>query len=577
MLSKTEKNRKSFPVDKGGGTVVTLSAIVAASVACFFVFQFLINPSCAYDAQQPVFFITTGFFAGFLTVPGGLSDYCGLLLSQTWHYSPLGSIISAFVIFLILCGMGILLKIISKRYRPFLSLLPALPLLCMHCSYYHPMKIDVIVLLALVSATIYSALYSVPLVRRFFYWGLVFFTLFYLAGSIGLALFVLFSVNLELCRMGKKGVFGAVVYVFAGSALLWLSYWLVMVPGPVRDLISFFAMPQVFQVPPVLLAASISFTPQIALARIRNARPTSFLTKGFLRFAAAFVLLLFIGAAGVAFCLDEKGRRHFSYDQMACEGRWQDLLRDALNHNSGQNPVVYDEAFYMIRALYHTGKLFDELVASHPSSAINDLALPSSDDGETTVANGDLYFEMGGTNLAIRYAFEAIAIYGYSPRLLQRLALCYAAQGKTEIARSMTAMLENTIVGGAWARSFAALLDDPAALARHDDVSRLRLLQPKADFFTLGTILPYEFRHIWAGGATFNKMAMEYYLASAPQLLGEYLDFIVLASRCYAGDALSCDSCTSAFGQTFWYQHFIRSPELFPVVLASHPGGGAKP
>ncbi len=557
------------------GLVGSLASAAIASFLCFGALQLFIHPACAYDAQQPVFFATTEFLANHLAVPGGPSEYLGLFLSQAWYFGALGSAVSALVIFLILGAYGVAVRMMSWRARPLLSILPAVPLICMHCSYYHPMKADIVVLFTLLGAIGYCALRTSSPVAKRFAWMSFLLLVLWAAGSLGMVLFAAFSVALE-ARPWSRGAWLAITFQIAAGALLLWGIGALAIARPFQELLSFSAMASAWLIPSVLLVLVVTLAPLIALLPTVTVSPWPPTLRTILGHGAVYMLLVCASAAGIELCLDREARRHFLFDRLAQEGKWSEILRDAAQSESEPRSSQPFDSFYTTRALYHSGKLLETLVFSHPASPLNGLAFPPPEEnGETILANGDLFFEMGAVGHAIRFASEAIAFYGYSPRLLQRLALCYAAEGKIEMARSMTAMLKRTLIERAWALSFARQLDDAKELAGNATIARLRRLNPRSVFISQPTTLAYEFRHIWSSGATYNRMAMEYFLASAPQLIGQYLDFMALASDCKVGDTRSCERCKSEFGQTFWYNQFTRLPDLFDLTPTAGEGGDA--
>ncbi len=165
-------------------------------------------------------------------------------------------------------------------------------------------------------------------------------------------------------------------------------------------------------------------------------------------------------------------------------------------------------------ALARTGRLTGELFhypqqASSDALLLRDVAL----DTFPTVAKwrSDLYLELGRVNESQRWAHEALAMEGETPRVLERLALVNVMNGSPDAARTFYRALERVPFQGGRARERLRALDRDPTLRADPLVARLRPLMLTKDYvgdFPTEQIL---LQSLDANPA--NRTAFEYLLA----------------------------------------------------------------
>lgn len=534
--------RRSSPAVTAG---VIGFAVMSVS---YLVLYFLINSSYVYTAQQPIFFTTGRFFADTVQYPGGLATYFGLLLSQCFYYNWLGAAVFVMLMGAIYASTLILIRLITGTLWPIGALIPFAFLFPMHCSYFHLLEFDIKILFLCT-----CGIASFPIRRIKGILGTLAVTallliIYAVAGAsvsiAGLVMLFCIAIYNDTRNMVSVLVSGA-----AGTLIIGIAYWTSLIPNPLSEIASTMTSTHY----------GISFLPGIVLLYYAFLPLGAFFARKYgtgLRFfrgrvpaLCAFAVIVVLGFAGAIVSYDPTIERCLRFDRYAQEDKWESILTA---ERGLPDPNVYD-IYFLCRSLYHEDMFINDVVANPNFKGQNAMVFDMAKTPclFSAIYNSDLFFEMGATNLAIRWALEAVNNYRcLTPRMLQRLTLCYASQGKIEMARSLVDVLSTTLIGRSWARSFAPLLDDSLRLASNDEIRRLRMLEPVKAYISWADFLPYEFRHIWLHSRTFNKMAFEYSLALVPELLNEDIAFTDLTAKCRAGDGISCLKIKNDFANT---------------------------
>jgi hypothetical protein len=517
---------------------------VSCCVSCF-----LIGPTDVYSAQQPVFFTTWSFLIDTVQRPGGLATYLGLLLSQGCFYEETGAAIFALLMGAVYAGTLAFLRLITGALRPISALVPCALLFPMHCSYFHFLEFDVKTIFLCACGIISFPVWRAASVSRAVSFTTLLLAVYAAAGAaVSMAFLVMFFSLLPCINAPRKGLGALLAGGVAAALIIGIACGSSVVQNPFTEaaaemICAHYALTFL----PLTVLLTFAFLPlgsffarkyDIGLRLLQG-------RQGALCGLSAIVLL---SSAGAFFCYDPVIARCLRFDRYAREGKWKSILTEA---KSLPAPNTFDR-YFLYRSLCHEDMLGDEAVANPVLAGENAMLINVAENHclFSEIFNSDLFFEMGATNQAVRWAFEAINdVLCLSPRLLQRLTLCYAAQGKIEMARSLLAILGTTLVGRHWARDFTPLLDDSLCLATNSDIQRLRMLGPVKTYVS-GDLSSYEFRHIWLHSRTFNKMAFEYSLALVPSLLNDEMTFTSLMTKCRAGDDSSCLKMRADFANT---------------------------
>ncbi len=170
--------------------------------------------------------------------------------------------------------------------------------------------------------------------------------------------------------------------------------------------------------------------------------------------------------------------------------------------------------FLTLFALAGTGRLPWEMF-HYPQLASSDALLLRDTAYDTTpvVADwrSDLYLELGRVNDSQRWAHEALAMEGETPRVLERLAQTYIVKGNPEMARTFVRALERVPFQAARAQQYIAALDQDPSMRSDPLVARIRPLMLRKDY--VGDWSTEQILQQCLEANPSNRMAFEYLLA----------------------------------------------------------------
>ena len=165
------------------------------------------------------------------------------------------------------------------------------------------------------------------------------------------------------------------------------------------------------------------------------------------------------------------------------------------------------------RALYHTGRLADEMFGWPQRRDEPGLVRPSAGGFATPslLRYCDLYFELGRINDSERMAHEALEIGGDQPRLLHRLGLINVLKGRPRAAGSLFGALRWQLFTGGLAERCLRRLEADPLMASDEDIARARPLMIVEDRRLQPDVETILQQPLQANGR--NRMAFEYLMA----------------------------------------------------------------
>ncbi|MBN1854419.1 MAG: hypothetical protein JW829_16935 [Pirellulales bacterium] len=225
----------------------------------------------------------------------------------------------------------------------------------------------------------------------------------------------------------------------------------------------------------------------------------------------AILLIIVFGA--VLFSTDYQ-RKHYlrvrCYSQL---GMWDDVLREARKLDAGYFGLSYSHD--VNRALYHSGRLLDEMFA-YPQPIGWQLyeVDPSShtlNPSEKVARNSDLsetLYELGRVNEAENFAWDALAGLKYHPKVLMQLAKINIVKRQPDTARTLLRILSEDFLHRDQAQNLLKQLEADPYFIENEEIQRIRSLMPDKDSIdkcSLPELLDQN-KH--------NRMAFEYLMAS---------------------------------------------------------------
>jgi hypothetical protein len=218
-------------------------------------------------------------------------------------------------------------------------------------------------------------------------------------------------------------------------------------------------------------------------------------------------MFLFFVAVMALNSYDKKDKAFLQIDHYARSGEW-DRVIDMAQKGLPINNLVQCQ---VNRALYHTGRLCDEMFSVAQLFGSNGLFMHDSLRGHYALQHSDLFFDLGLTNESEHWAYEAVAANGDTAWNLQRLVQVYLLEEDRDIAAKYLGMLRKTIWHKAWATEHQEYLSDSNAFWANPRSQYLREMMPVSDFLVSPTEPELCLEELLNN--TQNKMAFEYFMS----------------------------------------------------------------
>ncbi len=417
----------------------------------FFVLQFTQSFHFFFIEQFQLFRFSSLCFTEKVSVPGGFTYYIGEFLTQFYILPYAGAIITSSLLTVI----GIICRAICKQINPvpepvILYLLPSLGLLFISLDFNHLVQGTFSFLLGSLFLLLYVSIKKE--VYRLLSGAVFLPALYWFTGPV-VAPVVLFIILYELLCTGKKR-FLSFLILFEYIVIILLSYRYTSIPD-----IFWTFLPGAYYHPSLIPPHSIYLSWLFLISIPIGMRVAPFLYKlPFLRKSALPALQ--IGLVGIIFVwgfnrYTDKTNSHIKIlDHYGRTGQWDKII---LASEGILDNYLY--IAYLNRALAETGQWYDRIFHYYqkgPSGVI-----PYWDQtylGSTLLS--DIYFTLGMTGIAQRFAFEAsVANHGSgSPRNLQRLVQTNLIFGEYKVAEKYISILEQTFGYRKWANEYRKFL-----------------------------------------------------------------------------------------------------------------------
>jgi hypothetical protein len=480
----------------------------------FYHFGARINPALIFRNQEPVFFTTLEFFRPFAGYAGGPAEYVAAFLSQFFIFRWIGALILiALTGGVQLFSFHLFRNAAENKPIPFASFLPPALLAVMLSHYDFP--------LASAVGLPVSLCFSILLLRmkngRFCLFlpvlaGTIILSYYLIAGPywIVVAISGLAVWSARDKSILQKGILSGVV-ILVGLGFPWL---LNPAPGVMPLDTSCFkwiplSVPFAWHVLPLLLFGFIILWSviQFLMSKWKSSRLITIGEKWpsvIVRALAVTGLVILILTTTV----DEMTRSRLSIRLHARQKNWDGVLEEIRKRPD----VDAISSFHMHRALYHTGRLGDDMFRYPQNFGIDGLIPLKEDLLFHAVEAAEFWFEMAHFNEAEHWAHEAITQQGATPWILLRLAEINAIKANRPMLNSCTKLLDQTLLQRKWADPYEAQLGDPASLEDQPAVRRARVRWIKSDFLIHLNLPEMDFVSLYKRNPK-NHMAYEYLMA----------------------------------------------------------------
>ncbi len=470
--------------------------------------QLRIGPHLLYHQQCPIFLTTLDFLKNCLARPGGLLAYVSVFLAQFNYYPWIGAFVLTLTASLICLSTGGLLRVMTGRRPPLpIILLPVVGLLILHNRYQYDPSVGMTLLAALALANVYVRRVPerpLPGLAVFLVSSLV---VYAIVGSA----YVLYAVLCGVFELVKRRRIALGVLCILCSAAVpygFSMYSYEVGPSvayapvlPFREgaPLSFWGMETL---PRALHVALLLFFPVTAVAgglysrwagtsrRAHvgddGAEPPHTPAPVTVWMFATLGLFSVVAAVAVLWSFDEVARTRLEISYYAQQGKWKTVLEKASRLPRARWTRL--DMHNVNRALYHSGRLLDEMFSCPQTRTIDSLLLELAHGkrlrtGRACLKRASLYFELGHVNRALGLAHSALEDLDQHPEAIKLLVKIYVVKGQITMARMCLGTLRKNLLYRNEAAEWLDRLDIDPDMTTDKELQRVRTVMLRTDPF----------------------------------------------------------------------------------------------
>jgi hypothetical protein len=220
------------------------------------------------------------------------------------------------------------------------------------------------------------------------------------------------------------------------------------------------------------------------------------------------IIIILLGIFMLKFSYNQEEKRKIQIDYLAEQGQWKELLALSVEIDGYDRQVNFN----VNRALYHTGRLLDDLFNYPQLLGTDGLFIDRILGSQIAIPASDLYFDLGHINASQVLAYEGQTKFKYNPRILKRLALTNIINGKYIVAKKFLDILKKSILHRKWVKYYENCLFNESLIESDSLIQSKRELRPKFDFLINRKNPNYDLIWLLKENGD-NKMAFEYLMA----------------------------------------------------------------
>jgi hypothetical protein len=481
-----------------------------------------VNPEITYFIQQPAFYLGKRYIYEHLSYPGGVIEYVSAFLSQFFYFPWIGALVFVLVIWTISFITGRILKSIGfNAFNLLLQLFPAILLLYIHSSNDYILATTMILLSSVLFFYLYILIRNKTAIIRSAMLIMSSAALFYISGGGALLHYIFLCLLFEIFDIrGYKTALIILASLLFAALIPYLSARFLFYIG-MKQAYFFLLLPEPYYHPPVLLYVLFLF---YAVPIVLNVLKRYNIISGdhifnagtvagkellpYLMLATEVVIVSGLTVLTMIFAVKPEQKFVNNIRYLAYNEEWEQILELVRKHPSKDMFVN----FHTARALYHTGKMADDLFNYTQYWGKHSLFLGEIISRTLLMDNSDVYFDLGHIRAAQHWAYEAQTIYENSPRIIKRLALTNIILGNYKAAASILGILKNNMIYRKWANHYLQYLDDPSKLTEDSLIMEKRNMLPAGIFFTDRENVNHDLALLVKENPK-NRMAFEYLMA----------------------------------------------------------------
>jgi hypothetical protein len=497
--------------------VINISTFFIIIILLFIYFWKWIDPALIDFKQQPFFLFDSKFLMDYLVFPGGLAEYLSLFISQFFHFSLPGALILILIFSLvIILTRKLLSRFLPMDYILILQYIPVLLLVYLHSQYTYTLKPDIIIIISVLLTLLYNYYINKGNLFRIALFVLCSGLLVFLLGGVSLILFSLLVILSEIRNKKDKYILMVMVFLIISFILPFL----IGLYNPYMNIDKAFFdifIPQKDYMPGVTLYALLLFYPLIALSGII----LSGITSGYnltgnkhrgrklitivIQTAIPVILLLLT----LKYSYNKNNKALIELNYYAEKENWEAVL-NAGKILSPENRVVLAQ---LNRALYHKGRLTEDLFSYKQLWGENGLILTRYYNSKILMPISDYYFDLGYIKESSHWAYEALTKYEMAPIVLKRIALSNLILGEYKIAGKFLTILSKSIIHRKWTNKYLKYLNNDDLVKSDPVIREKRELMPKHDYYAINDQPEKNLYNLLEENPK-NNMAFEYLMAS---------------------------------------------------------------
>lgn len=461
-----------------------------------------------FQEQSQLFRFSKSYFSDFLHKPGGISEYAGEFLTQFFLFPVAGPIILTIIAFILFIIAAYILKKHGIK-GIFYSLVPVLLLAGLHSNYLYKISYSIGLILSLSHFSLHISLKNSVLryLNLFLGWLL----LYYISGGYAYLSVIMCLIHGLFAEKGRIRFLTILLIIFLSVMTPYISSrFIFYIPN---DKAVFYSIP-FFINPPAryILIILLLYLPLTMMSEkllpglFKSPVGTVSHEPGFKKNLAGIIIIGIISALLFLSAYDRKTGLLLGMDHFIQRSEWKNVLGLSKSYPDTNRLVMY----FTNLALYKTGQLADHMF-EYPQAGSKGLWLDWKRDGATAFFGCELFYELGYTNEAYRWAFEAMVAKGPNPRSLKLLAATSLINDDFTLAGKYLRILNQSLFYRKWAQHYRNILSDPFLLEKDPDLSRNRMLLNHTDFFAGNNNL--NLRDLLINHPE-NRMAYDYFMAS---------------------------------------------------------------
>lgn len=478
--------------------VRTMSAIFF--LAHFAYFRFFACYHLVYQEQTQLFLYNADYFSSFMAKPGGLSSFLGAFLIQ-FYQNPA---IAALIVTLLSIALFFISVRMLSHYRVNGILWSIIPVMLLTALQSHQLYLPGTTIGLLISCLFFLFYISIDKDKFRYLLGFAGCTfIYFIAGSFAFLATILIVIHELAFSKDHRRFIVSPAYILISILIPVISSKLIYFINAEETWLSLIPVNLKGPMLPFLFALLLFFPLLLTIAK-RDIQSE----LNWKNVLAGIIVLISLSFCLIKYAFDRKTEILLRIDHHVQKGEWNKAAEYSFRY-PGTNQLVL---FYGNLALYKTGQMGDKMFHL-PQAGINGLLLEWKRNEVTPFIGGELFYQLGYTSEAYRWAFEAMVSMGQNPRSLKRLVVTSIIQDKAPVAQHYINILNETLFYRKWARHYQKLLDNPELLMNEKEILEKRHFEMHADILAAltgtGTGLLQLIRD-----HPDNKMAFEYYMAS---------------------------------------------------------------